>query len=282
MSNVTRRGFIRLSAASVPALFLMSGIRRLFAGEREHVEVNLWKGGSFVQTNVDMERYADGMIRAQVDGRWGEYSIRELPQDFIDWNISDRLEVLEKISRGEMPTLGGPHSASVASYGGGRLDTDFTINNAVKGLGFVPRKERIEETMERLERTMETAMSDKLELLKGVYTEEGLLDRTKQVSLELYTQPDFETHTFLNLMSNPSVSIVFLDIPSYEIRAIVRLVHPEDQSASQEERNIVRYSNLVHDYFHGKAPRKSIGMIFHVIEVFDNSPRSRGVRVVPA
>ena len=67
MGNLTRRGFIRLSAASVPALFLASGIRRLFAGEREHVEVNLWKGGSFIQTNVNMEKYGEGLIRAQID-----------------------------------------------------------------------------------------------------------------------------------------------------------------------------------------------------------------------
>jgi hypothetical protein len=282
MYNLTRRGFLRLSAVGLPVLLSLGGLRRLFAGEREHVMVNHWRGGTFAQTNVNMERYAEGFIRAQVDGRWGEYSIRELPEDFIDWNISSRLEVLEKISRGEMPTLGGPHSASIASYGGGRLDTAFTINNAVKGLGFVPKRERIVETIERLNRTMERGMSEKLEILKGIYTEKDLLDLEKQVSLELYTEEGFETHTFLNLMSNPSVSIVFLDIPSYEIRAVVRLVHPEDQSASEEERNIVRYSNLVHDYFHGKAPRKSIGMIFHVIEVFDNSPMSRGVRVVPA
>jgi hypothetical protein len=124
-------------------------------------------------------------------------------------------------------------------------------------------------------------MAEKLKILENIYSEDGLLDRRKQVSLELYTQRDFETHTFLNIMSNPSVSVVFLDIPSYEIRAIARLVHPDDETAAPDEKRIVYYVNLVHDYFHGESPRKSIGMIFHVIEVFDNSPAKRGIRVIP-
>lgn len=88
---------------------------------------------------------------------------------------------------------------------------------------------------------------------------------------------EIPSHTFLNLMSNPSVSIVFPDIPSYEIRAIARLIHPEDDNASIEEKNILHYVNLVHDYFHGESPRKPIAIIFHVIDVFDNSPRKRGL-----
>lgn len=79
-------------------------------------------------------------------------------------------------------------------------------------------------------------------------------------------------------MTDPSVSIVFLDIPSYEVRAICQLVHPKDETASQYHRDIVEYVNLLHDYFHGKARRKAIVMIFHVNQVFDNSPRSRGMK----
>lgn len=264
---------------SLPVLFVVGKLGKLFGGELEHGKIDFWKGNIFTQTNVNMEKYEEQMIKAKINGRWGEYRIRELPQEFIDWNIESRLEALEGMKKGKMPSLAGPHSASVASYGGGRLDTEFTINNAVKGLGFVPKKDRIKEIIERLEQTREIEMGEKLKNLESIYREENLLDRTKQVSLELYTQRDFETHTFLNIMSNPSVSIVFLDMPSYEIRAIARLVHPEDENASEEERNIVHYINLVHDYFHGESPRKSIGMIFHVIELFDNSPAKRGVRI---
>ncbi len=281
MHGFTRRTFLKSSFIGIPVFFLMGKIEKLFGGELEHGKINFWKGNTFTQSNVDMGKYGEGIIKAKINGKWGEYVIRELPQEFIDWNIGSRLKGLEKMKKGEMPSLAGPHSASIASYGGGRLDTRFTINNAVKGLGFVPKKDKIAGIIARLEETKKETMSEKLERLEGLYKEENLLDRTKQVSLELYTQKDFETHTFLNIMANPSISAVFLDMPSYEIRAITRLIHPVDESASRVERDIAHYINLVHDYFHGESPRKSIAMIFHVIEVFDNSPRKRGIRVIP-
>jgi len=182
-----------------------------------------------------------------------------------------------------MPTsLAGPHNAAVASYGAGRLDSQVMINNAVKGLGCAPKKEKLKDRIALLKETFEDPMPKKLSILKSSYQDPEFWDWTKQTSLELYTVPDFETHTFLNIMKNPVVGIVFLDYPSYEIRAVTRLVHPEDKTASEEEKNLAEYVNLVHDYFHSKAPRKSILMVFHVIELFDNTPGTkRGIRVVP-
>lgn len=281
MGVLTRRTFLRSSFLSVASLSIAGRLGRIVPGEDEEGRVQFWKGDTFIQPNVSLTKYKEGIIRAKVNGRWTEYPLRELPQEFVDWNIRSRLETLEEIRKGRMPSLAGPHSASVASYGGGRFDTQFTINNAVKGLGFIPQENRIEEVIKRLQSTRAAAMDEKLEILENIYREDGLLDRRKQVSLELYTQRDFETHTFLNIMSNPSVSVVFLDIPSYEIRAIARLVHPDDETAAPDEKRIVYYVNLVHDYFHGESPRKSIGIIFHVIEVFDNSPAKRGIRVIP-
>jgi hypothetical protein len=259
----------------------MGRLSRLFGGELEHSTRRFWRGNTFTQTNVSLKNYEEHVIEAKIDGKWGQYTIRELPQEFMDWNIGSRIEALAAMKEGRMPSLAGPHSASVASYGGGRLDTEFTVNNAVKGLGFVPKKDKIEEIIGRLEETRRREIGEKFEILESIYRAKNLLDKTKQVSLELYTQRDFETHTFLNIMTNPSVSIVFLDMPSYEIRAVARLIHPEDDSASAEEKSILHYVNLIHDYFHGESLRRSIAMVFHVVEVFDNSPARRGVRVTP-
>lgn len=245
--------------------------------------INYWKGDMFTQSNVDMSKYGDGIIRARVDGKWQEFNIREMPDGFMKWNLSSRLKDLEGMKKMKMPGFAGPHSGMVASYGGMRKDTEFSINNAVKGTGLVPKKEKIKDIMKTLEETWDAPISEKLEILEGFYEDEDMFDRTKLSSLELYSTKDFQTHTFLNIMANPAVAVVFLDIPSYEVRAICRLVHPEDETAAEEEKNICKYVNMVHDYFHGESPRKSIVMIFNVIQVFDNSPRAggRGVRVVP-
>ncbi len=256
---------------------------KLYAGKLEHANVNFWKGGYFVQNTIDMSKYKEGIIRAKVDGEWQEFKIRELPDDFMKWNIQRRLEALDMWAKGQMPPLSGPHNGILATYGVRRLDTQFKINNAVKGFGFLPKEGKLDEVLNLLKETWDSSIDVKLRVLRSLYEKaDEYFDRTKQVSLELYTTPEFETGSFLNMMANPGVSIVFLDIPSYEVKAIAQLLHPDNPNLTPYEKKVVEYVNTVHDYIHGRSPRKSIVCIFHVIEVFDNSPpKGKGVRIVP-
>ena len=280
--SISRRTFLKLFGFLAPVVVFFGKIPLAFAGKWEKGKANLWTGKTFKQTNVDMGKYKNGIIRAKVNGSWADYKIQKLSNAFIEYNLKSRREGLDNIKAGRMPNIGGPHAGAVATYGGTRLDSQVTINNAVKGIGLAPKAERIEAAMKTLKDTVEKPMPEKLDILKSFYEDPDFVDWTKQTSLELYTQPDFETHTFLNLMENPISSVVFLDVPSYEIRAITRLIHPEDKSASSEEKNLLEYVNLIHSYFHGEFKIKFTLMVFHVIELFDNSPgKMKGIRVVP-
>lgn len=253
-----------------------------------------WSGW-FHQDVVDASKLKDGIIRGKIDGQWLDLKVVSLPEDFCKWNFGKRQEqlvMLKKMmaapegSMGAMmqPEISGPHNAMVASHGMKRKDSEFDINNAVKGTGWLPRPEKLPEMLALLKSTWNDSMDKKLDLLDSLYTKAtDVFDRTKQASLELYSQPNFETHTFLNQMTDPGVSVVYLDLPkSYELRCVAQMLDPNDPGLSDYERQAVEYINLVHDYFHGESPRKSIGVIYHVVQVFDNSPgRMRGQRVVP-
>jgi hypothetical protein len=251
--------------------------------------------GWFHQDVVDASRLKDGIIRGKIDGQWMDLKVVSLPADFCQWNFGKRVEQLGVIKKmmampegamGAMmkPEVSGPHNAMVASHGMKRKDSDFDINNAVKGTGWLPKPEKLPGTIALLKQTWNDSMDRKLALLESLYTKasDGF-DRTKQSSLELYSQPNFETHSFLNQMVDPGVAVVFLDLPkSYELRCVAQMLDPNDPGLSEYEKQVVEYINLVHDYFHGQSPRKSIGVIYHVVQVFDNSPgRMRGQRVVP-
>jgi hypothetical protein len=252
-----------------------------------------WSGW-FHQNDVDVSKLKDGIIRAQIEGQWQDLKVVELPQDFCDWNFGRRREQLAAIKRMmaapegaeiQRPEVAGPHNAMVASHGAKRKDSDYSINNAVKGTGWLPKPDRIAGMIDLLHRTWNDSMEQKLVRLESLYTKEtGIFDRTKQASLELYSTPGFETHSFLNQMTDPGVAVVFLDLPkSYELRCVAQMLHPDDPGLSAYEKQVVEYINLVHDYFHGRAPRKAIGVIYHVVQVFDNSPgMMKGKRVVPA
>ncbi len=253
-----------------------------------------WSGW-FHQDDVDASKLKEGIIRGKIDGQWMDLKVVSLPDSFCAWNFGKRQEqlgVIEKMmaapqgAMGAMmqPEISGPHNAMVASHGMKRKDSEFDINNAVKGTGWLPKPEKLPGMIALLKQTWNDSMDKKLALLESLYTKAtDVFDRTKQASLELYSQPNFETHTFLNQMVDPGVAVVYLDLPkSYELRCVAQMLHPDDPGLSDYEKQVVEYINLVHDYFHGQSPRRSIGVIYHVVQVFDNSPgRMRGQRVVP-
>jgi len=248
-------------------------------------ELSCWKDGYFVQQNIDISRLDEGIIRAEVDNVWQEYKISNLPEKFIKWNIAKRLETMTRFRNHQAPELSGPHSGMVATYGAKRKDSQFKLNNAVKGIGFIPKKEKIKQIIQMLEATKNNPFPAKLDTLTYLYNNaENIFDMSKQLSLELYTTHEFVTQTFLNQILNPVSVIVFLDIPSYKLKTIVQLIHPDNPNLTDYEKDIVKYANLIHSYFHGEFSTDFIAVVYNVVEVYDNSPGKKdamGTRIVP-
>jgi hypothetical protein len=245
----------------------------------EHGATNYWQGGTFHQTSIDLSAYGKGIVRADVEGRRQEFRVRELPQGFLDWDFKGHLSEIATLRNATgMPPLSGPHFGVVASHGLRRNDSPFALNNAVKGIGFIPKKEKLPEMLKILKDTAAEPLQKKLDILENFYTaRRGDFDTTKLVSLELYSTPSFETHTFLNEMTDPGVSIVFMDMPSYDVRALAQLLSPSDPKLTDYEKQAVDWCNTIHDYFHGGGHGQSIAVIYHVIAVFDDTPgRGRG------
>ncbi|MEO0130277.1 MAG: hypothetical protein ABIK76_01090 [candidate division WOR-3 bacterium] len=235
----------------------------------------------FIQKTIDTKKIDQGIIRAKVDNKWQDFQVVELPEGFLEWNFEKRLSMIEKIKKKEPPDWAGPHNGIVATYGAKREDTKLGINCAVKGMGFLPKKEKIKEIINLLKESFNNSFERKVNILESLYKKgREVFDLNKQASLELYTTKDFYTQTFLNQMVNPACAIVFLDIPSYKLKCLAHLLHPKNPYLSEYEKDVCEYVNLIHDYFHGESPRKSIAVIYYIIEVFDNSPgRGKGIKV---
>jgi len=249
-------------------------------------DLDLWtKEGYFIQETVDVSRIDKGIIKARVEGEWAEYELVELPPAFVEWSFGKRLATFERFRNHQPPELSGPHNGMVASWGIARNDSRFKVNNAVKGMGWLPRVEKLSEIITLLESTIDDDFPAKLDRLDSLYSQgTDIYDPTCQVSLELYAEPEFETGTFLNQMVNPSCAVVFLDIPSYEFKAIAHLMHPGDPGLTETQKLQLHYVNLIHSYFHGHFDKEFIAVIYYVVEVFDNSPgksQAKGQRIVP-
>jgi hypothetical protein len=251
-----------------------------------------FKKGYMQQKNVITPE--KNLIKVKLGKKWQELSLVEFSTDYLKWNVARRMEQLDIINammqgnREKIPELAGPHNGIVATYGFQRKDSLFQLNNAVKGMGFLPKREKIKEIIIHLKETQNDEMPKKIEYLKSMYKNaKEIFDLDKHVSLELYSTPEFVTQTFLNQLHEPVSTIVFLDIPSYKLKTITRLLDPNDPELSEYEKDISQYINLVHSYFHGYFSRDFIAVIYYVVEIYDNSPRGSdpktgmGRRIVP-
>lgn len=243
-----------------------------------------WRDGHFVQKTVDTSALDSGEIRARIDGTWRALKTVDLPERFVRWSLEQRqLRLQELVVKGFDPRdLDGPHNACVATYGGPNRDSVFSLNTAYKGMGFVPVAEKLVESTEKLRSARSeierkasgdfvASIRAKTNFLGHFYRTPGLFDRRKQISLELFTTPDYMTHTFLNMMANPIASASFLAYPTFELRAVPQLLHPENPGLAAHERSLIAYANAVHDFVH-HGSGQSIACVYHVIEVFDDTP----------
>ena len=252
-----------------------------------------WKDGYCTQKTVIPPALGADRIKAKVDGKWQHFALVQFPASYWEWNLDRRNEYLdifsEMLEKGReatrSPQLSGPHNGMVATYGAARKDSRFKLNNAVKGMGFLPKAERMNELIKLLESTMEEPLPKKLIILDSLYSHaQDNFAPDRLVSLELYSEPGYTTQTFLNQMLNPACVTVFLDIPTYKIKQIARLIHPNDPALSEYEKQACHYVNLMHSYFHGSFPRDYMAVIYYNIEVYDSSPgkrEARGTKISP-
>jgi hypothetical protein len=252
---------------------------------------DFFKAGYCIQTTSVTNQSGSRSVRAYVDKKWHNYPLVQFPQAFMDWNIERRLgylDAIRKLMNGESeagPELAGPHNGMVATYGWPGQGSQFKLNNAVKGMGFLPKDTKIDSLIAMLKKTKDDPMPAKLDILEGMYRDaSNLFDLDRQVSLELYAEPKFLTQSFCNQMINPVSTIVFLDVPCYKLKTIARLLDPNDPDLTAYEKKVVDYINIIHSYFHGQFDKEFIAVIYYVVEVYDNSPGSmdaRGLMIVP-
>ncbi|MFH1422328.1 MAG: PDZ domain-containing protein [Planctomycetota bacterium] len=240
---------------------------------------SFWTDDYFVQKTVDTSKIDSGVIRAFVDGKWQDYELCSLPKGFVEWRMRAWKELHET---GDFLGYLRAHCGCVASYGCLRSDTRLHINNAAKGLDFLPRPDKMDE----LNKSLGALIEDKAgrrKALEKYYGEFGeYMDATRLVSIELFTDSRFETHTFINQMTNPACSVTYVDFPSYELKVIAQLLHPKNPNLTEYEKQVIRYCNISHSAQHG--PRDDMpAVVYYIVEIFDNSPRQQfpGSRIGP-
>jgi len=295
-SSDERRNFLKI--AGISSLFsVLPTFKTKSAHARYILNRNWWKSREIFSTEEQMNKSVEycvhhnvrknssdpSQIWANLDNMWRRYQIRELSDEFMRWGCSERYFYYENNLNPEpLPEdcpkpparkNGGIHHGTVATYGKflGRGDSDFHLNNTVKGTALCPTIDTLNQVLPPLEQLKKDFPdpNDRLPqyygIMQDVFSDINNFDKAKLLTLELYTQSTrgtlydagiYETHTFGNMMANPVCTIAFLqpEWPQpnafdpdgeggynnftygvhYEVRAVPRVIHCWDPAMGNE------------------------------------------------
>ncbi|MDP2873300.1 MAG: pyridoxamine 5'-phosphate oxidase family protein [Bacillota bacterium] len=199
----------------------------------------------------------------------------DLPRRFFEWAYEGRAEMVRRMASGEkVPPeqlfLGFTRHCPVFVSNG-----PAGLNGAVKGVGFIPRDECLQETIEAYLAHIDLGWRDGysqagLELLaKHVWGPEcaARLDFSLLGSLELAKR-----HTWDNLRENPAVTLCYFQPPgvSFEVRGTVE-IHGEGPYHT--------LLNAQHDVYHRPSPERwpsRPAYLVRIKEIYDNSASREG------
>jgi len=297
-NRIQRRNFLKWGGASLLSLPFMTKTKIAFGASINAWRKNYWEGpeGSeyCVHRTVNTTQVDSGYIWARVDGWWRRFQIRELDDNYWNWNFDERMKRLVIQFEAEWDAVaGGPAQPFIATYGNrrGRGDSDLHLNNKVIYLSLAPKEEHIEEINNTMLENLNNGISftDALPWWIEIHENEDLWCKDRQVGLEVFSNPGFETHNFLNLMENPVATMghhaIYNNNISYEIRCINKIVHPRDPKLTDYERNLALHPSIQFAWAHSYADPEFIysipGVIYHHVEEYNNSRSAEpGIRVV--
>ncbi len=193
-----------------------------------------------------------------------------IPEKFIEYFFHKRIEVIKRICvEGRPPrdflvqfTRTTP---AVITYGPAGL------SGSVKMVGFVPRREYIEEMAEKAYRYAYMGRGRDMReiacILLGEFYRMDLVDTSLIGGLEMAFK-----HSWENIRATGEATLLFYTPPdtSFEVRCTVEIHDGENDPYK-------KYLNSIHDVFHWSGRRSSYpAYIFRIKEIYDNSNTREG------
>ncbi len=334
--GIARRSFLKLTGISSLSLGLgfpyIAKMGKVSAANQPSQKSSTrWKIDAegnryFIPRSIKTDKVeTQGLVTAKVDNLWRQYPVREFDNEFHEWWINEKswyYDQLLAFFSGETNELvipnGGHHHPMLSTYGQrfcNRGDSDFHLNNAVKGFTLIPKAEYIDEINTEVDKIYATGNlpDDLFKYKQQLYFEKDKWDKTRFATLELYSGRPVnpgdkggnygfnETKTFQNIMANPMSTLTYMGlwqekggqsyleglpglIPEWTFKGFCWLIAHHNPDNSAYEKKISSYVNDAHCRYHGGTCDIATNL-FLVVEEFNTTPSydpdGRGRRAVP-
>lgn len=184
-------------------------------------------------TQMRQVQILDGIARLNQNGHSRDYPIKELPEQFVNWQLEYKRYVYDKIEKDEYLAFNQGHLPVVATMGRGSLFP----NLANKGVGFTPKDEHmdhyvrlVEDAVEQISALPPHAVDEtralRVATARAFYAHPEHIDWRRLGLLEI-----FEGTTLHNLIERPLASLlwtgnspVFL---SFQVDCVVEIITPD-------------------------------------------------------
>lgn len=204
-----------------------------------------------------------------------------IPLKFLDWLVSSRTLFLNDLKKGKPLKYFSAHLPVMATWSEGE---DFPVNMTVKGIGLVPKKEKLEYYTDIFEavlaeakaKSWDASFEKRVEAAGRLYCNIENFDTTMLGGLEI-----FEGQAFKNLRETPLTSLLYtgmmrkdegMEYISFQINGKVEILQKDNPYYKflLASRKLFEF-----DKFHLYQLDYPFGYLVNVIEVRDKSPFHR-------
>lgn len=204
-------------------------------------------------------------------------------ESFFKWAFNTRANTVMRLNDGEEMSKEKVFLSFCSHDPGFISNGPAGLNASIKGVGFIPKDEYLEEVLAAYMKHIDSYDGD-----DRAYSQRGLkllveqmyhpdvhhrIDFTRMASLEMAKK-----HSYENYQVNPEATLLFYQPPmiSYEVRGKMEIY---DENDSGKREIYQQFVNAQHDVYH--RPDKSRWLkypayIFRIEEIFDNSATRDG------
>ena len=219
----------------------------------------------------------DRFLEIEANNQKKLYELRKLPDDFINWHISERIKLFNILKNKKQPDFFNPHLPTLLTINNDKID--FSINAASKGVGLVPDEKVLGKINMKVQNIIKHI--DKGDFFESVQKRiDGAMllygDQKKINPFCLGGLEIFETKSYENLLKNPFVSLFYVGVSptykSYQINCIAEII----QKNHPFYKFIINMRSLFEEAsFHYQQPKYPFAVKYHIVEVLDKSLKIR-------
>lgn len=212
------------------------------------------------------------------DGERLHFNLNSFPDEFLKWQSSARMRMFDILKKKDSSKVVSQpaHLPVLATLGEG----SFSINLATRGLGILPKKDKLIYFTNLFKET--------LEFCKEKEWDETLFKRVNTAILLYQEYNNFDTHilggleifegqTSKNLSKNPLASLLFTGGPpqflSFQFNGVIKFV--DDKDPYYKFLRLAR-ELFAFDRFHVPQTHYPYGYIFYLVNFKDKRPFPRG------